>query len=457
MDTAPAARAQLERQLSQALSADDDAAAAQALSALVGAGAAALPLIATHLCHPRPAVAAAARTAAAAIVSAAEPGDLVPIEAALRHTDLPVVRRSPAEAGHLLRPLEEARVRRRTAEASVASFSAAPEAPALLLCASCHSDGFVREAAVRALSERRDGAEVAPLLLRRNDWVPAVRDTAAEALQARLTIDYAPHLLRCLVLLEQLAAQRRAEHGPYCAAALDLLRSAEAAPALRAALSAPDRRARRAAFRLAAESQGLPLRQVLDLALSDRDLVVRLWAARTARARLYGPALREVLAQARGDRGVPVRREVLAAFLDDYPELRRALFDPCAGLRHMARHYLSKKAHIDYAALYREALSAPRSTERAMAAAGIGETGGPGDAEALAPLCADASARVRKAALRALGRVGPEEYAGALLTALRDTDSTPGTRRAALEALHAMLPRVSDPDIARVVLPALRA
>ena len=45
----------------------------------------------------------------------------------------------------------------------------------LLGIASCHTNGYVREAAVRELGKTEAGAELPFLLIRANDWVPEIR------------------------------------------------------------------------------------------------------------------------------------------------------------------------------------------------------------------------------------------------------------------------------------------
>src|SRR6185312_3917797 len=51
-------------------------------------------------------------------------------------------------------------------------------AAAVIGAASFHASGHVREAAVRLLDEVETGAELRFLLIRLNDWVPAVRSAA---------------------------------------------------------------------------------------------------------------------------------------------------------------------------------------------------------------------------------------------------------------------------------------
>ena len=56
----------------------------------------------------------------------------------------------------------------------------------LLGMASFHQSGYVREAALKRLDLITSGAELPFLILRLNDWVSNVRDTAYEAIRTRL-------------------------------------------------------------------------------------------------------------------------------------------------------------------------------------------------------------------------------------------------------------------------------
>jgi hypothetical protein len=257
-----------------------------------------------------------------------------------------------------------------------------PGGGALVKLTSFHPNGFVRATAVRLLDAMSDGRELPFLLVRCNDWVPAVQQAAAAAVERRLMSTYAGHFFASASLGDHLLELRRNKLDGLHERVQSLLRSPSARAAREAALDSDDRQVRRAAFRLSADCGG-DVRGLLLRALCCDDLWVRLWAVRLARARLYGPALREVLAQARGDRSVPVRREALLGLKDDPLELLQSLFDPSRGVRDMVCFYLRNKTHLDLASLYRQevtrlaALGAqPRAgAQLATALYGLSETG----------------------------------------------------------------------------------
>lgn len=409
---------------------------------------AALAVLLPYLLASPPSTALAARQAAGALLATTPQAELGWLEQEIRsrsRRDAYYYRQPPAGAASEWRGLTAAALKRHARE---------PGGAALLQVASFHDSGFVREAAIRAMDADQSGDELPYLLLRLNDWVPVIHHAARGAIERRLEPDHARHFLTSIALCQRLAEQRRNALGPLHEKIQALLRSPAAAPARLQAEGSPDRHVRRAAFLLSAESPSTDdaaLRELLLRALGSGDLWVRIWATRTARTRLYGPALRETLGQARGDRSVPVRREALLGFVEEFPELRRSLLDPCASLREMVRYYLRKKANLDFAAIYRQELerlkeaeeqpAAPRATTQLITAlAGLGETGGEEDADRIELFTIDDRPRVQQAALTALGRLAGERSRPTLAAALGSP--YPSVCRAALAALGPHLPLV---------------
>lgn len=324
--------------------------------------------------------------------------------------------------------------------------------------ASFHHNGYVREEAVRLLDLETSGGELPFLLLRVNDWVAQVRTRAQAAVEKRINERNAWLFLHSYYLVQNLVAQKRNDLGALHQRIVMLLRSDAARPAREAALVDADRLVRRAAFVLSTEAEEhdeAALRTVILRGLSSSDLWVRVLAARTARTKLYGLALREVLGQARGDRSIPVRREALLGFVDEHPELRDSLLDASFSLREMVRFYLRKKANLDFAAVYRDELARlgkedPRPgllVELSIAIAGLGETGSASDADDVELFTIDARPRVRRAAIAALGRLDAEGRIATLGAALADDNA--GVARAALFALGPRLSLVGEEGLRR--------
>lgn len=69
---------------------------------------------------------------------------------------------------------------------------------------SCHSSGYLREAAVRELGNVHSGEELPFLLLRANDWVENVRELARKSVLVRIRLEYAATFLKWVPLVLRL-------------------------------------------------------------------------------------------------------------------------------------------------------------------------------------------------------------------------------------------------------------
>ena len=320
----------------------------------------------------------------------------------------------------------------------------------LLGVASFHANGFVREKALTRLADVRTGLELPFLLLRLNDWVRPIHEAAAAALLTRLTPNYAAAFVRCLPLLFDQEDPRRRDHGLWLQDVSALLRRPECEPALWDGLSRGERAVRRLCFRLLAESDHVPLEQVVQEALADPDAGLRRTAAVRGRNSLGADAFQALLPRLRRDPSPSVRREALQGAVERLPEqaeaeLRAALLDGHASLREMAQFYLKRRHDVDTAAFYRTALATGEAPTLVAALGGLGEAGTASDAALVLPSLAHPLTRVRKAAVRALGRLDGDAHIGLVLAALED--SSPGVTR---EARAALQPRLSlvDPEAA---------
>lgn len=313
----------------------------------------------------------------------------------------------------------------------------------LLGVASFHPNGFVRERALTRLTSVRTGLELPFLLLRLNDWVEPIHEAAVGALQSRLTPDYAAAFVRCLPLLFDLEDPRRRDHGPWLQAVSALLKRPECEPALWDGLGTGERAVRRLCFRLLAESDHVPLERVVQEALADPDPGLRRTAAVRGRSSLNVKAFQAVLPRLRRDPSPSVRREGLQGVVERLPEqaeieLRAALLDGHASLRDMAQFYLKRRHNMDTAAFYRVVLNESEAWTLLASLGGLGETGTAGDAALALPFLTHPLTKVRRAAVRALGRLDGDGRVGPLLAAL--DDPSPSVTR---EACSALQPRLS--------------
>lgn len=299
-----------------------------------------------------------------------------------------------------------------------------------------HNSGYIREAAVRRLALVHGGGEMAPLLLRANDWVPQVRGLALDALRERLAPAYAAAWVRWLHLVLRLGGRGSADARPLVDAVMALLRSPESADAVWAGLRSPDRTVRRTCFGILERAGGTGLRRLAEESLRSDDVVFRRGAARAAEA-LDDASLFTVLPGLVRDPLPPVRRDALALAArrmgaDALPWLRGALLDSAGGVRAEARDPLQRLAPMDFAAFYRGQVAAG-GARLAAAVAGLGETGAEQDVESVRPVLDDPLPRVRAAAVRAVARLGGTAALPTVLASV--ADASPSVSRAAAAAL----------------------
>lgn len=324
---------------------------------------------------------------------------------------------------------------------------AVPHCWAFHAVASCHANGFVRQRALRALGDLGDEGGLPFAILRLNDWVKEVCETALDVLQQYLKPEHAPSLVAALPLVLGLERRHRRDHAEVVARTLGLLRTEGCREALEAGRRLQDRELRRLCFRLASESQGTDAASLLGEALSDPEPGLRLWAVQQSRSHVEQQWARALVHQRLADRIPQVRRaafEVLAGALPAEEAISLAeqgLLDENTGARWMARLIrLHRGGPIDLAGFYRYALREDPTPSRIRAALlGLGESGDASDNLVVRPFLTDERASVRRAAIRALARLEPPGSVQPFLDAL--VDRAPGVSK---EGRRALEPRRSS-------------
>jgi HEAT repeat protein len=303
---------------------------------------------------------------------------------------------------------------------------------------SCHPNGHVRERAVRLLATTADEAALPFLLIRVNDWVANVRETARQGVEQRLHGGPPGVFLANLPLVIRLVSCRRDSYAGLVQEIVRRLAGSHLAVALARLIRHGPRELARPVFQLAVQLPGSHLRPMVEAASQSQDTALRLWAARCLPTVVAGQELEEALAVQARDRSMPVRRAALAVRLEALPAtappaLETSLLDPSPSIRELARFHLGQLGRGDFAAFYREALANAR--HQATAIAGLGETGKKDDALRIVPYLESPQARERQAAVRALSRLAGEEHSELLVSCL--DDDSPKVTREVCEALQA--------------------
>jgi HEAT repeat protein len=298
-------------------------------------------------------------------------------------------------------------------------------AVAILGVASCHSNGYVREAAVRHLGYIDTGAELPFLFIRANDWVPEIRSSAQALLLRRIRSDYADLLIAWLPLALRLRNVSRDDNSRILETVRKLLASPEARHALTTGFDSQDRVVRRFCFDVAVHFNEPDAVNVLRRALADDDAQIRRVAAKRLLTIAPTAESKELLIQARHDGSMTVRREALHIFAERYQndashEFESALLDSNIAIREEAQFYFQKAGTIDLRAYYSRMLDTSSRQLLCAAIAGLGETGLAKDSELVRRFLTDNASRVRAVALRAIARMNPDAYINEFVLALND-------------------------------------
>ena len=330
-------------------------------------------------------------------------------------------------------------------EADIAHLANVGKASVSLLgVASCHTNGYIREGAIRELGKIETGAELPFLLLRANDWVATIRLSARNLLAIRVRPDYASNFLDWLPLVIRLRKTSRDDQSWILDAVQTLLRGPDAHQTLYEGFKSHDYRVRRFCFEAAFKLDGAELVTVMRQAFESRDPQVRKSAAQQLGVALPSATLKEFLICARNDSWMPVRRKALHLYSEKYPsevegEFRSALLDSNVSIREEAQYFFRQKGTLELRPYYSAKMQSALGTRLAASISGLGEVGEPNDSTLIERFASNASASVRVASIRALARLNPNSYLEQFLRRLDDAST-----KVAREALMALSKRANS-------------
>ncbi len=270
---------------------------------------------------------------------------------------------------------------------------------------SFHSNGFVREAALKRLTYVDGKAAVKMLFLRVNDWVDAIRGFATRELSKLISEMDESQLADFLFLLEQLRSRSRQDHRELISQVESRYKTEKGQKEIVSALNLSDYKVCRSAFFIAKKvvrDKG----QLLSCAAQHEDPVIRSLSLNLAKEVLYGKSLVEYLLNASKDKLGMLRKKAIYALLDvEYGIVREVLIDTLTdnshAMRHMARFYLEREENFGSAKHYRSFLKANASEVLKGAILGLAETGDEADWEIVKAFEFDKKPKVRAAVISA--------------------------------------------------------
>jgi HEAT repeat protein len=314
-----------------------------------------------------------------------------------------------------------------------------------------HPRGFVRAAAVEALSSMSGGDEIRFLALRANDWVEPIAERAAELLAERLRPQNRFVVIDSLPFIVRMLGQQRHDHSRFAEATRTVLLSDDGQD-LVPRLASYGTGVRRFTFGLIITEATSADSLLFKAAVADDDAVIRRRAVRALASRDGAETIAAGLVDLLNrDRAPIVRKEALLVLADRFPDrvrdlLPHALMDASARVRSLAQ-FLAREASLRPGPrdvyLTRLTSSSPRLLGAAID--GLGETGRREDYETVLSFVEALAPRVRRAALRAAARLDSDRAVSLAMDALSD-----GASSVRVEALNQLAVNRSRVDFAAV-------
>lgn len=378
----------------------------------------ATPALLGFVFHSRREVAGAAAHAIRELVAEATPGDLVLLDGVCRQITWGYGLLSLGRFGGAV--VQPSRLRRakipedcRSEVLGVTSFS---------------GDGYVREAAIRAL-ERVGAGAVPYLLIRANDWVFEVRRAAKKVLMGLARSENADALVANMMLVQRLRTCARDDHEELIRLLENVAGSDEAREALERGILGPDRETGRACLAIAIAFGKTPL---VRRALDARDVVIRVRAAKHLFEVLNAGEAAALADELLEDRWMRVRYEALRFVIDRgagglRERLEKGLMDLGHSVRRLAGYYARKHFDLDVAEFYRSRLTRGSDRQKSACILGLGDHGEAPDAHDLVRFLNHDSPRLQRSALGALASLDFEAHEGSFVEAL--LSELPGVSR----------------------------
>lgn len=319
------------------------------------------------LCGPNPSIRASARKTVYELMKGVRPSDLFGFsEAVCRSSGYYANKEwdtiSPAEVALIAGPRTDAGY------------------DLILGMLSFHCDGYVRHEALRQLAVIRDGRELPFLLIRLNDWVHPVARDARFAVEERIVPSYVASLVRCLPLILHLERCQRRHHQQTIYRVVELLFQDQNDAILLNSITESDAVTSHRFFQIGLQNPGEHQSRLVPLGVCSPISRIRLMCIRHLKTIYRGADLRSKFEQLSLDKSMPVRRQAMVEWSNQFPEdaaeiWKQAIFDVSRPIRELARFSLRSLGETEnsIAAMYRQDVAL--NPNRLSSIQGLCETG----------------------------------------------------------------------------------
>ena len=129
-----------------------------------------------------------------------------------------------------------------------------------------------------------DGREIPYILLRLNDWVKQVRETAHKAMEKRVEPKNTQHFISNIYLVGALSRFQRHDHSHFINSIHSFLTNRGSYKTIKKALSTDDVYTRRECYKIFLKSDKPLLDEVVNKGLKDSDIIIRYWAIKSLKS-----------------------------------------------------------------------------------------------------------------------------------------------------------------------------
>lgn len=289
----------------------------------------------------------------------------------------------------------------------------------LLGVASLNWSGYIREKAIKLISEVKSSCAVPYILLRLNDWVIPVRNLAEYSLKQSLAADNIEAFISHSYLINKLQNVIRVDLMNTRQDIVTYLKDDMLKDKLKNYLKHPHVKTRLFCYMILADRIAVE-DDIIDSAVKDKSYEIRMClieAIKTLECEKRDIAIGKLL----HDRSAKVKVALLRNFEDVFVQkfkerLNELIYDECASVRDEAR-FISKKYSFvtDFPEFYRQQiLTGPLPG----ALVGLGETGSKNDFSIIREFCLHEDVKIRLAAIIGLWYLSKEDAVSFVLEAL---------------------------------------
>jgi hypothetical protein len=291
------------------------------------------------------------------------------------------------------------------------------EADKIIILGLCsfHPNGFFREKALHLLDLHDSGNEFPYLLIRCNDWVSEIRESAKKYVECRLTTKYVNHIVNNLPIIFKLKNTRRNDHSQMFEHVAHLLSQKESFPYLDQGTRSKSIKVRYFCYQMIVYSKLYKKELLFNYLKLEKEPHPRLLLFNELISDISVIEFNEYYPILKKDKFPMIRARVLEKYHFFFPnesicELESALVDKSYMIRSLVRFLLKKHNFTDFCSFYMRMINTKQSLRGAIL--GLGEVGKKDHAKEVIPFLAHNDVSIVKAAIRALAMLDGENYKG---------------------------------------------